>query len=189
MSRALIIVDVQNDFVEEGALAVKGGRNVAHLIKRYVQKWNEIYDVIVATQDYHSGDNDNGGHFALFPDYVDSWPVHCVSGTDGAEFTEDIEEIWGYLHETFQKGQGKPDYSGFQGVSEGGVDLGTFLRDAGVTVVDVVGIAGDHCVKATALDAKRIGFEVHILPELVASVGGDEATIAAVREVASYKAS
>ena len=182
MSIALIIVDVQVDFCEDGLLAVAGGYDIARRIKYYVRNWGVTYDTIVASQDWHNADGDNGGHFSLFPDFVNSWPVHCVAGTPGAELVDDIAAL--PISEYFRKGQGKPDYSAFQGVSASeGISLDQYLHEHKITAVDVCGIAGDHCVKATAVDAVNHHYTARILPDLVASVGGAEATIAAIQEV------
>lgn len=192
MKKALIVVDVQKDFVENGALAVNGGYKIADRIYTYLEKWAHIYNTIVFTKDWHNSLPDtNGGHFSETPDYVDSWPVHCVAGTEGAEFATPIQFAWedlflnGVINQDnlFYKGQGKPDYSGFQGFNRGNEALHRFLIARLIEQVDVVGIAGDHCVKATAIDAKAFEFEVNILPDLVASVGGDIATATTIKQL------
>lgn len=186
MSKALIVVDVQNDFCEGGSLAVAGGNKVAEDIADYIMDYCDDYHEIVFTADTHNPPpDDNGGHFALppaEPDFVDSWPVHCVAGTDGGEIHPALREISNTLP-VFRKGQGRPDYSGFQGYTHDGEMLGDYLRATGVTQVDIVGIAGDHCVRATALDALREEFKVTVLPGMVASVGGPDATDETVRMV------
>src|SRR3546814_3121748 len=88
MSKALFIVDVQNDFTERGALGVEGGDAVAERISRFLDRHAGDYDIVVASRDWHDGDNDNGGHFSDHPDFIDTWPVHCVGGTYGAEYDE-----------------------------------------------------------------------------------------------------
>lgn len=182
MSKALIVVDVQNDFCEGGALAVEGGNDVAIKIRDHVETNHNDYAVIVFTQDFHKPwPHTNGGHFAENPDFVDSWPPHCQQGTPGAEYHWAIEEA----HDgeetartvnllTFRKGDGRPDYSGFQGFNSLDESLAEFLDEYSITEVDVVGIAGDYCVRETALDAQRLGFKVNVLTEMVASVRGDE---------------
>ncbi|WP_412541804.1 isochorismatase family protein [Longispora sp. K20-0274] len=170
--RALIIVDVQNDFCEGGSLAVTGGAAVAAGVTAALRSGGadpvELrpgrWDHVVATQDHHI---DPGAHFSDTPDYVDSWPVHCVVGTAGQEFhpaldTDRIEAV-------FHKGEYAAAYSGFEGAAEG-VTLAAWLRDRGVTEVDVVGIATDYCVRATALDAAREGFATTVLTSLTAGV-------------------
>ncbi|ROO58310.1 nicotinamidase/pyrazinamidase [Micromonospora sp. Llam0] len=166
MHRALIIVDVQNDFCEGGSLAVGGGTDVAAAISRTVaeapqRRWRHV----VATKDYHV---DPGAHFGDPPDFVDTWPAHCVVGTGGDEFhpglaTDRIEAV-------FRKGQYAAAYSGFEGRTDDGTDLADWLRERGITGVDVVGIATDHCVRATALDAARAGFDTTVLLDLTAGV-------------------
>ncbi|MCL4312692.1 MAG: isochorismatase family protein [Actinobacteria bacterium] len=162
--RALIVVDVQNDFCEGGSLAVAGGERVARLIGEWVDSARDRYDVIVATKDEHE---DPGGHFSEEPDYKDSWPVHCLINSYGAALHPNLTVS---LDEVFSKGRFSPAYSGFEGVSRTGVDLETWLREQGVTAVDVVGIATDFCVGATARDALRRGFDTTVLTDLCAGV-------------------
>lgn len=188
MSKALIVVDVQNDFCEGGALAVDGGNAVAEGILEHIEQNSGDYETIVYTKDWHKPwPHTNGGHFSETPDFVDSWPVHCVQGTEGAEFHWAVEDaharhaVWNLV---FRKGDGRPDYSGFQGFNDQNTSLEEWLSDLAVDEVDVVGIAGDYCVRETALDAKRKGFKVNIIESLVASVRGPEATQAMIDEVA-----
>ena len=169
MSRALLIVDVQNDFTEGGALGVNGGAAVAAGITEYVRAHREDYALIAASRDWHNADDDNGGHFAPDPDFIDSWPVHCVANTEGAAFHPDLDTS--VIDVEVRKGQGRPDYSAFQGVTESGSTLAEVLHDRGVTELDVVGIATDHCVQASSLDALKAGFSVQVLAELTAAVG------------------
>jgi nicotinamidase/pyrazinamidase len=162
MTRALIIVDVQNDFCEGGSLPVGGGTDVAAAISALVAAGS--WDYVVATKDYHV---DPGAHFAAEPDYVNSWPVHCVVGTSGVDFhpglaTDRVEAV-------FTKGERAAAYSGFEGSADG-VGLADWLRERGVDEVDVVGIATDHCVRATALDAARAGFTTTVLLDHTAGV-------------------
>ena len=172
MTRALIIVDVQNDFCEGGSLAVPGGAQVAADISTALATDREPaaagadrrWDHVVATKDYHI---DPGAHFGDPPDYVDSWPPHCVVGTPGTDFhpaldTDRIEAV-------FTKGEHEAAYSGFQGHA-GSIGLAAWLRMHDVSDVDVVGIATDHCVRATALDATGEGFATTVLLDLTAGV-------------------
>jgi nicotinamidase/pyrazinamidase len=168
MGKALFIVDVQNDFTEGGALAVAGGDAVAAGISRYLTAHAGDYDLIIASRDWHDGDNDNGGHFSASPNYVDSWPVHCVSGTPGAEYDSELDASAVTHH--VKKGQGRPAYSLFEGTTEEGESVEQLLDDHGVVDVDVAGIATDYCVRASALDAISHGRHVRILTDLVAGV-------------------
>jgi nicotinamidase/pyrazinamidase len=175
MSRALLVVDVQNDFCEGGSLAVAGGAAVAAAISALLA--NSDYDHVVATRDAH---HDPGAHFAAEPDYVDSWPPHCVVGTPGVEFhpafdTQKVEAV-------FDKGAHSAAYSGFEGADAGGRSLADWLRDNSVSEVDVVGIATDHCVRATALDAADEGFATRVLLDLTAGVA-PETTQAALGQL------
>ncbi|WP_130873663.1 isochorismatase family protein [[Pseudopropionibacterium] massiliense] len=165
MSRALIVVDVQRDFCEGGALAVAGGAAVAGGINRLLSG-DHGYDVVVATRDHHV---DPGGHFSESPDFKDSWPPHCVAGTPGAQQHPALVFTgWDGL---FLKGRNEAAYSGFEGTDEAtGEPLADFLRKRGVTEVDVCGIATDHCVNATARDAAAAGFGTTVLIDLTAAV-------------------
>jgi nicotinamidase/pyrazinamidase len=166
--RALIIVDVQNDFTEGGSLAVAGGADVARAITEHVRAHRGDYVAVVGTRDWHV---DPGAHFAEQPDYVDSWPAHCVVGTAGADSHPAIDT--GSVDAWFTKGEHAAAYSGFEGATdEGGerVGLGAWLTRHGVEGVDVVGIATDHCVRATALDAVSEGYATRVLLDLTAGV-------------------
>ena len=176
MTRALIIVDVQNDFCEGGSLAVSGGAAVAAGISLVLSRVPDRWDHVVATKDWHI---DPGAHWSEHPDFLDTWPEHCKVGTDGAEFhpelaTDKIEEV-------FLKGAYQAAYSGFEGASADGATLTDWLRDHDVTEVEVVGIATDHCVRATALDAKAAGFATTVLLDLTAGVA-EGTTAAALQE-------
>lgn len=163
MAKALIVVDVQNDFCEGGSLPVTGGAAVAAAITAHVA--NAGYDQVVATRDYHV---DPGAHFSDHPDYVQTWPVHCVHGTAGASFHPEFDVV--PVAAVFSKGAHAAAYSGFEGASGDGVPLEQWLREHDVTDVDVVGIATDHCVRATALDAARAGLRTTVLLDLTAGV-------------------
>ncbi len=162
--RALIIVDVQNDFCEGGSLAVTGGAAVARAISG-VLAGRHGYAHVVATKDFHI---DPGGHFSDHPDYVASWPRHCVADTPGAEFHPDLDTS--AIEAVFRKGQHAAAYSGFEGADEDGTPLSDWLRGHGVDEVDVAGIATDYCVHATAADAARAGFATRVLLDLTAGV-------------------
>ncbi|UWF77090.1 MULTISPECIES: isochorismatase family protein [Microbacterium] len=181
MTRALLIVDVQNDFTEGGALAVTGGDAVASAVSRLLAERAGDYEVIIASRDWHDADGDNGGHFSDDPDYVDSWPVHCVAGTEGADY-DPLLETEAITHHV-RKGQGKPAYSMFEGTTEDGETVGAILTEHGVVSADVVGIATDHCVRASALDAVAHGLRVRIFTDLIAGVG-EESSAAALAELA-----
>ena len=163
MTRALIVVDVQNDFCEGGSLAVAGGADVASRLARLLAG-DHGYDHVVATRDHHI---DPGSHFSATPDYVDSWPVHCVAGTPGADLHAPLRED--QFEAVFDKGEYAAAYSGFEG-SFAGKRLAEWLVDHRVATVDVVGIATDHCVRATALDAATDGFATRVLLDLTAAV-------------------
>ena len=173
MRKGLVVVDVQNDFCEGGSLAVVGGEAVAAAITDHLTAHADDYDVIVATRDRH---RDPGAHFAAEPDYVDSWPAHCVVGTPGAEFHPALDTS--RIAEVFDKGAYAAAYSGFEGVSADGASLAGWLRARDITDIDVAGIATDYCVRATALDAVREGFAVRVLDDLTAGVAAESSATA-----------
>ncbi|MFF1880923.1 isochorismatase family protein [Pseudarthrobacter sp. NPDC058196] len=194
MSRALIIVDVQNDFCEGGSLAVDGGAAVAGAVSEYLDAHHSEFDYVVATQDWHI---DPGSHFSETPDFKDSWPRHCVAGTRGAELHPDLDTE--YIDAYFRKGQFAAAYSGFEGllapedavptgerqaggmagsadasgVDEDAIGLDDWLQGHDVEDVVVVGIATDYCVKATSLDAVQAGYGVTVVRSLTAGIAED----------------
>ncbi|MFC4053344.1 isochorismatase family protein [Actinomadura syzygii] len=163
--KALIIVDVQNDFCEGGSLAVAGGADVATAISGHVAAHRSDYAHIVATRDFHL---DPGGHFSAAPDFVDTWPPHCVIGTPGADFHPNL--ALAPIEAVFGKGRESAAYSGFEGVSDDEQPLADWLAARGVDAVDIAGIATDHCVRATAVDAARAGLRTTVLLDLTAGV-------------------
>ncbi len=177
MTRALIVVDVQNDFCEGGSLAVTGGAAVAAAISRQLLTAGGRWAHVVATRDHHI---DPGAHFSATPDFVDSWPPHCRRGTAGASFHPELDVA--PIEAVFDKGAHTAAYSGFEGRSPGGTTLRDWLLEHGVTEVDVVGIATDHCVRATALDAVAAGFSTTVLLDLCAGVA-PESTESALAEM------
>ena len=173
--RALVIVDVQNDFCEGGSLEVRGAHNVVCAISALLER-DHGYRHVVASMDHHVAP---GEHFAEHPDYVSSWPRHCVSGTFGAEFHPDLNTA--SVEAVFLKGAYEAAYSAFEGVADG-VSLEDWLRAHDVDEVDIAGIATDYCVRATAGDAARAGFATRVLVDLTAGVSPDS-TAAALDEM------
>lgn len=182
MNRALIVVDVQNDFCEGGSLAVAGGAQVAHDVAGLLTLWSTkaadapTWSHVVATKDHHI---DPGSHWAARgtePDFVESWPVHCKAGTEGEAFHPNLDPQ--PFDSIFRKGQYDAGYSGFEGKNTAGENIGDWLRERDITAVDVCGIATDYCVRATALDAVKSGFEVRLLPGLCAGVAPESAEAA-----------
>ncbi|MET0693828.1 MAG: isochorismatase family protein [Propionibacteriaceae bacterium] len=164
---ALIVVDTQRDFCEGGSLAVAGGAQVAASISDLLAGVNR-YDHVVATRDHHI---DPGEHFSDHPDFVDSWPPHCVVGTPGVEFhdnlvTDDIESV-------FDKGEYAAAYSGFEGKNDHGQSLMAWLAEHAIRQVDICGLTTDYCVRATAVDAASAGFQTTVLLDLTAAVAPD----------------
>jgi nicotinamidase/pyrazinamidase len=174
--RALIVVDVQNDFCEGGALPVTGGAAVAGAISDYLST-SADYRYVVATQDFHV---DPGDHFSDRPDYSSSWPPHCLAGSTGAQFHPDLDSD--RFDAVFRKGAYDAAYSGFEGVDDAGTPLADWLAKHNVDQVDVVGIATDHCVRRTAEDAAHAGLATRVLLDLTAGVG-EESTAAAIADL------
>ena len=175
MAKALLIVDVQNDFCEGGSLGVEGGAAVAAGVTDFLARNADDYDVIIASRDWHNPSDDNGGHFAqpgAEPDFVTTWPAHCVAGTSGADYHPALDTTDVTHH--IKKGQGIPAYSLFEGHTDRGDTALDVLREHGVVDVDVVGIATDHCVLASSRDALEAGFSVRVLTDLVAAVSPAE---------------
>ncbi|MDK1359409.1 nicotinamidase [Arthrobacter sp. zg-Y1219] len=197
MTRALIVVDVQNDFCEGGSLAVPGGTDTASEITDYIETTLGRYDVVAATQDWHI---EPGSHFSDTPDYKNSWPVHCVAGSTGASLHPDLDTE--HIDAFFRKGQYEAAYSGFEGVlapedevPTGDLDaaavppdpaetvsLDDWLRENDVEEVVIVGLAADYCVRATALDAIAAGYDTFVIPELCRGIDRAE-TRAALTEL------
>lgn len=174
---ALVIVDVQNDFCEGGALAVSGGLKVANMISADLVN-SEKYDVYGLTKDWHI---DPGDHWSSNPNYVTSWPVHCKADTQGAKlsmalvasfyvkFTDKLADLL-YKVSVFHKGHYTASYSGVEGVDGYGIGLVTWLNEHRITDVHVVGLAFDYCVAATAVDLTNAGLNVTVLKQYTASV-------------------
>ena len=175
MTRALVVVDVQNDFCEGGSLAVSGGAAVAAAITEHINA--SSYAHVVGTRDWHI---DPGAHFATDPDFVDTWPPHCVVGTPGADFHPSLDV--GLLEAIFSKGAREAAYSGFEAATEDDASLADWLHAHDVNEIDVVGIATDHCVRATALDGVANGFATRVLLDLTAGVA-PETTESAKKEM------
>jgi nicotinamidase/pyrazinamidase len=171
--RALIIVDVQNDFCEGGSLAVAGGSAVAAGITALLASGDHGYDHVVATQDFHI---DPGSHFSPHPDYFTTWPPHCIAGSAGAQFHPDLDTST--VEAVFRKGAHAGAYSGFEGATADGDTLAGWLRARDIDSVDVAGIATDHCVRATAADAAAEGFRTRVLLGLSAGVAPDSTATA-----------
>ncbi|MDO4909382.1 MAG: isochorismatase family protein [Corynebacterium sp.] len=167
--RALIIVDVQNDFCPGGALATRSGAVVAKKIAQYLRANHEKYTTVVATKDWHVSP---GTHWSENPDFINTWPVHCEADTFGAEFHQEIKNVEDLIDGTFCKGRYTAAYSGFEGLYQD-TSLENWLKSRGVHYVDVCGIATDYCVRQTAMDAKQRGFDVRLLRDLVAPVSVD----------------
>ncbi|MEC3981382.1 isochorismatase family protein [Amycolatopsis sp. H20-H5] len=168
MGTALIVVDVQNDFCEGGSLGLPGGAAAAAAISKQAAAGG--YDHVVATRDYHV---DPGDHFSETPDFTTSWPRHCAAGTPGASFHPALDVV--PIGAVFSKGEYTAAYSGFEGNADDGKTLEAWLHEHEVTEVEVVGIATDFCVRATALDAAKAGFTVRVLLDL--TVGGSQPTV------------
>jgi len=169
MRNALLVIDIQNDFVEGGSLAVVGGREVASKVSRHIRHFKSEYQFVCATRDYHE---DPGDHFSDHPDFQSTWPPHCVAGTPGAGFCPPIQNLVRekLIQTVVTKGQHAAAYSGFEGVDARGHLLLDVLKENRVDHIDICGLATDYCVRATALDARKAEFQVRILLNLCAPV-------------------
>jgi nicotinamidase/pyrazinamidase len=179
LARTLLIVDVQNDFVEGGALGVAGGNTLAQNITNYLRANPGRYTQVIASRDWHHSDDDNGGHFApagTDPDYTTTWPVHCVANTPGADYAPALDTTLIDTH--IYKGQGVPAYSMFEGATDDGRDLNDLIRAGHAAHLDVVGIATDYCVQATVLDALRYWANARVLIDLTAGVATQSSVLA-----------
>ncbi|WP_125778386.1 isochorismatase family protein [Antribacter gilvus] len=168
-ARALIVVDVQPTFCEGGELGVDGGNAVADRVAAYAAAHRDRYAAVVTTQDWHI---EPGEHFSETPDFVDSWPPHGIAGSPGAELHPALADLAPDV--SVKKGQYSHGYSGFDGVDEGGRTLATILAESGIGAVDVVGLVESHCVKHTALDARRLGLDARVLTDLTIPVSPEQ---------------
>ena len=175
MPKALIVVDVQVDFCEGGSMGVDGGAATATAISDHLARHAGDYVHVVASRDHHE---DPGAHFSHDPDFVDSWPPHCRVGHAGAAFHPELDVA--PVEAVFSKGRFVAAYSAFEGTADDGTALAPWLRERGVDTVEIVGIATDHCVRATALDAALEGFGTTVRLDLTAGVA--PATVASARE-------
>lgn len=175
---ALVVVDAQNDFSEGGSLAVDGAVTAFRNTYLHVAGTANKYDVIVTSRDNHI---DPGEHFSDDPDFVDTWPAHCVAGTTGAEIHPEMQRALEFFAQLnphavridVTKGEYSAAYSGFEGRTEAGVLLADALRASDIEEIDVAGIATDHCVRATVLDGLKEGFSVRVLRKQIAAVDAD----------------
>ena len=181
MRNALLVVDVQNDFVEGGALPVKGGQQVAAMVSRHIRHFKTEYSFVVATRDYHE---DPADHFSDQPDFVNPWPKHCVIGTQGAALCPPVFNLVRekLISAVLDKGRHSAAYSGFEGLDPRGHPLLEVLKEARVDHIDVCGLTTDYCVRATALDARKYDFQVRVLVNLCAAVD-PEAGLRALEEM------
>lgn len=182
---ALLVIDVQNDFCEGGALACSGGAGVAAAITRYLERAKPWYVAVIASRDWHTPNDQNGGHFppkGEQPNFVTTWPLHCLADTQGAAYHPNLDA--GLIDFHIFKGQGSNGYSIFEGKTGDGETMSDLLGRLQVSAVDVVGIATDHCVRASALDARKHELEVRVLTNLIAGVAA-ESSEAALDELRS----
>ena len=169
MRNALLVIDIQNAFVEGGSLPVAGGRDVAAMVSRHVRHFKTEYQFVCATRDYHE---DPGDHFSDHPDFRNSWPPHCVAGTPGAGLCPPIQNLVRekLISTVLTKGQHAAAYSGFEALDPRGHPMLDVLKEARVDHMDICGLATDYCVRATALDARKHDFQVRVLLNLCAAV-------------------
>lgn len=171
MARALLVIDVQNDFCEGGALACEGGAAVASKISKYINHHRQSYDFVIASRDWHTPNDLNDGHFpplGIQPDFQKTWPQHCIAQTKGAEYHQNLDIHQIDIH--IKKGQRANGYSIFDGTTESGLSFLELIRNSEISEVDIVGIATDYCVRASALDSVRNGLKVRVISSLTAGV-------------------
>ena len=183
MNNALLVIDVQNDFCEGGALACAGGAAVAQKITDYLNSGKSNYDYVIASRDWHTPGELNDGHFPAYgnePDFVKTWPLHCLAGSQGAEYHPSLDGTLIDIH--IKKGQSANGYSIFDGTDESGKSFAQVISDLEISSVDVVGIATDYCVRASALDSLKHGLNVKVITSLTAGVNS-QSTEAAIDEM------
>ena len=183
MARALFVIDVQNDFCEGGALACDGGAAVALGITNFLRAHKADYDYVIASRDWHTPNDSNGGHFppeGVEPDFVNHWPLHCIAGEPGADYHPNLDSSLIDIH--IKKGQGAHGYSIFEGVSEDGERIQDLIKRLEISEVDVVGIATDYCVRASSLDANEFGLSTRVISSLTTGVA-PESTEKAIDEL------
>lgn len=171
MSRALLVIDVQVDFCEGGALACDGGAAVASAITKHIMSNRKDYDLVIASRDWHTPGSENSGHFpkpGIEPDFVSTWPLHCIAGEKGAEYHPNLDSSLIDVH--IKKGQDANGYSIFEGIDDQGQSFKEVLEANSITDVDVVGIATDYCVRASSLDAQKHGLRARVISSLTAGV-------------------
>jgi len=193
MSKALLIIDVQNDFCEGGALACQGGAAVAKKITEFITANKNSYSKVIGSRDWHTPNDSNGGHFPMdgsSPDFVNTWPLHCIAESEGAQYHPNLDASLIDIH--IKKGQGANGYSIFDGIDDHGRKFAEVLSSEGITEVDVVGIATDYCVRASSLDSVNHGLVTRVISSLTAGVDQkstelaiDELVDAGVRVVAT----
>ncbi len=177
--RAIVVVDPQPDFFEDGPLPIAGATATAKRIRDYLAEHAANFDLMIVTQDWHVNP---GEHWSSTPNYVSTWPVHCAADSPGAQVHEALADVaWNAV---IHKGAHEGAYSGFDGHRADGASLAAILTEQGVGNLTVVGFATDHCVKATALDARTLGFEVQVPLDLCAGVA-PESTRSAIAEMES----
>jgi nicotinamidase/pyrazinamidase len=169
MRNALLVVDLQNDFVQGGSLPVPNGMQVAAQVARHIRHFKTEYQFVVASRDYHE---DPDGHFSATPDFLTTWPPHCVIGTPGAAFVPPIANLVRekFIQTIVSKGRHAAAYSAFEGLDSRGHPLLDVLKEQRIDHIDICGIATDYCVRASALDARKNEFQVRILVNLCAAV-------------------
>lgn len=175
--RALLVVDVQNDFCEGGSLEVKGGEEVAHRISEYLRSRSGNYEFIVASKDHHIRP---AGHFSRHPDFISTWPTHCLAGAPGSEFHPALDT--NYIHQVVLKGEYQGAYSAFEGATQTNESLLEVLERKEIDALDICGIATDYCVLQSAVNSLDYGYPTTILIDLVAGVS-EEGSLEALEEL------
>jgi nicotinamidase/pyrazinamidase len=177
MRNALLVVDVQNDFVEGGSLAVPGGILVAAHIARHVRHFRSEYVFVVASRDYHE---DPEAHFSDQPDYISTWPKHGLIGTAGAALCTPISNLVRekLIHVVVDKGRHAAAVSAFEAQDVRGHMLVDVMREQRIDHIDICGFITEYCIRDTALEARKFEFQVRILINLCGSASPEAAKLA-----------
>jgi nicotinamidase/pyrazinamidase len=174
MRNALLVVDLQNDFVEGGALPVPGGTQVVAHVARHVRHFRSEYTFVVATRDLHEDPPD---HFSEKPDYINTWPPHGVKGTTGAVLCTPISNLVRekIIQVVVDKGRHAAAVSAFEAVDPRGHLLVDVLREQRIDHIDICGLITEYCIRASALDARKHEFQVRILVNLCGAASPEAA--------------
>ncbi len=162
--KALLIVDLQNDFCPKGALGVSGGDTIVPVVNKYIEEFSKLSLPVFATRDWHPKETKH------FKEFGGKWPAHCIQNTPGSEFHPDLKLPKDAILLYKGMDSGQDDYSSFSARNDKGTTLGVLLRELKIEELYIAGLATDYCVKYTGLDALGAGLKVRILVDAVRGV-------------------